>query len=100
MVMPQLRGTQLDQGVSAQAQGPSAPPPGTRRETALREKVKGKLKEMYTLATGQDQPVTVTRPCLSEHSELGDAVMGAKSVASRALKEMKAALGVGLCCFG
>lgn len=65
-VIPQLRGTQLDQGVSAQAQVPSAPPLGTRRETALREKVKGKLKEMCTLATGQDQPVTATRPvCLS-----------------------------------
>lgn len=52
MVMPQLRGTQLDQGASAQAQAPSAPPLGTRREMALREKVKGKLKEMCTLATG------------------------------------------------
>lgn len=62
MVMPQLRATQLDQGASAQAQAPSAPPLGTRREMALREKVKGKLKEMCTLATGQDQLVTDTRP--------------------------------------
>lgn len=53
MVMPQQRGTRLDQGVSAPAQAPSAPPLGTRRETALREKEKGKLKEMCTLATGQ-----------------------------------------------
>lgn len=52
MVTPQLRGTRLDQGASALAQAPSAPPLGTRRETALREKEKGKLKEMCTLATG------------------------------------------------
>lgn len=52
MVMPQWRGTQLDQEVSAQALEPSAPPPDTRKETALRAKEKGKEKEMSILATG------------------------------------------------
>lgn len=52
MVMPQWRGTQLDQEVSAQALVPSAPPPDTRREMAPREKEKEKGKEMSTLATG------------------------------------------------
>lgn len=52
MVMPQWRGTQLDQAVSAPALAPSAPPPDTRREMAPREKAKGKGKAMSTLATG------------------------------------------------
>lgn len=69
MVMPQLRGTRLDQGASALALAPSAPPLGTRKETALREKEKGKLKETCTLATGQDQPVTIT--CLKAYFRTG-----------------------------
>lgn len=69
MVMPQLRGTRLDQGASALAQAPSAPLLGTRREMALREKEKGKLKEMCTLATGQDRPATLT--CLKGHFRTG-----------------------------
>lgn len=54
MVMPQQRGIRLDQEVSAQALAPSAPPPDTRKEMALRAKEKGKGKEMSTPATGQD----------------------------------------------
>lgn len=54
MEMPQQRGIRLDQEVSAQALVPSAPLLDTRKEMALREKEKGKGKEMSTLATGQD----------------------------------------------
>lgn len=54
MVMPQQRDIRLDQEVSAQALVPSAPPLDTRKEMALREKEKGKEKEMSTPATGQD----------------------------------------------
>lgn len=53
MVMPQQRGIQLDQEASVQALAPSAPPPGTRKETAPRAKGKGKGKQTSTLATGQ-----------------------------------------------
>jgi hypothetical protein len=52
MVMAQLRGTQLDQEVSAQVLVLLVPPLDTRKEMAPREKEKGKLKEMSILATG------------------------------------------------
>lgn len=53
--MLQQRGIQLDQEVSAQALVPSAPPLGTRREMAPREKEKARLKAMSTPAIGEGQ---------------------------------------------
>ena len=53
MVMPRRRGIRLDQEASVQALAPSAPPPGTRKETAPRAKERGMGKQTSTLATGQ-----------------------------------------------
>ena len=51
--MPRRRGIRRDQEASVQALAPSAPPPGTRKETAPRAKERGTGKQTSTLATGQ-----------------------------------------------
>ena len=74
-MMPQRRGIRRDQEVSALALAPSAPPPDTRKERALREKEKGKEKETSTLATGQGLVV------LSREAFLWENILGTGSIA-------------------